>query len=170
MLCLQGKPPYVKANRKDRIYKIMTRREAREAVFGLVFETEFHNRENYCEIYELACEDRDIADDEYIRSTYFGICEHIEDIDKIIGKHSNGWRANRLAFVSRSIIRLAVYELLYVKEIPANVSINEAVELAKKYDDEKARAFINGVLNSVYKSLSSGKDGKAEENAVSENE
>ena len=148
----------------------MTRREAREAVFGLVFETEFHNGENYREIYELACEDRDIAQDKYIESTYFGICEHIEDIDKIIGEHSNGWRANRLAFVSRSIIRLAVYEMLYVKEIPKNVSINEAVELAKKYDDEKARAFINGVLNSVYKSLSNKKEEKAAEDAVSENE
>ena len=148
----------------------MTRREAREAVFGLVFETEFHNGENYREIYELACEDRDIAHDKYIESTYFGICEHIEDIDKIIGEHSNGWRANRLAFVSRSIIRLAVYEMLYVKEIPENVSINEAVELAKKYDDEKARAFINGVLNSVYKSLSNKKEEKAAEDAVSENE
>ena len=111
-----------------------------------------------------------IAQDKYIESTYFGICEHIEEIDKIIGEHSNGWRANRLAFVSRSIIRLAVYEMLYVEEIPENVSINEAVELAKKYDDEKARAFINGVLNSVYKSLSNKKEEKAAEDAVSENE
>ena len=60
--------------------------------------------------------------------------------------------------------------MLYVKEIPENVSINEAVELAKKYDDEKARAFINGVLNSVYKSLSNKKEEKAAEDAVSENE
>ena len=135
----------------------MTRREARETVFCLLYEKEFHKDETAEQIYDLACENRDISNDKYVRNTYFGICEHREEIDKIIGQHSNGWRADRLSFISRSIIRLAVYEMLYSEDIPANVSINEAVELAKKYDEEKARAFINGVLNSVFKSMTAAK-------------
>ena len=131
----------------------MTRREAREELFNLLFETEFRTDESEKEIFATSKENREVADDEYISRAYFAIIEKKEEIDNTIGEHAHGWKTQRLGRVSRAILRLAVYELLYEKDIPASVTINEAVELSKKYDDEKARAFINGVLNSVKNSI-----------------
>ena len=92
--------------------------------------------------------------DPYIEKAYFAVCEHREDIDRMIGAHAKGWKTSRLSKLSRSVLRLAVYEMMYESEtIPYTVSINEAVELTKKYDEDKARAFINGVLNSVKNEL-----------------
>lgn len=127
----------------------LNRREAREAVFELLFETEFRKDEDADTIFVTSTENREIEDDPYIRGTYFGVCEHKEEIDSLINRHSNGWKTTRISRVSRSILRLCVYEMLYCKDIPRNASINEAVELCKKYDEEKARPFLNGVLNAV---------------------
>ncbi len=131
----------------------MTRREARDTLLGLLFETEFRGDETSEEIYYTSAENREIAEDEYVKSAYFAICEKRGEIDAVIGENSNGWKPSRLTNISRSILRLGVYELLYEDDIPYSVTINEAVELAKKYDEEKARPFINGVLNSVKNSL-----------------
>ena len=137
----------------------INRREAREAVFELLFETEFKRDEDIVQIYALSCENREIAEDAYIHDTYFGVCEHREEIDELINRHAKGWKTNRISRVSRSVLRLCTYELLYCKDIPANVSINEAVELSKKYDQEQARAFVNGVLNSVKNEIGERNDG-----------
>ena len=137
----------------------MTRREAREAVFGLLFETEFRTGETKEEIYESSAENREIEDDIYVKDTYFAVCEKSEEIDSVIGENAKGWKPERLGNVSRSILRLGVYELMFVPSIPYNVTINEAVELAKKYDDEKARPFINGVLNAVKNMLEAKTEG-----------
>lgn len=133
----------------------MTRKEAREVAFGLIFETEFRSEETPENIYETSIENREIEANDYIKSAFFTVCEKREEIDAIIGEHAKGWKTQRLTNVSRSILRLAVYEMLYDDSIPYSVSINEAVELAKKFDDEKARPFINGVLNSVKSALES---------------
>lgn len=132
---------------------VMTRREAREEVFALLFEREFRADEEAKEIFESSVENREIQSDDYIRKAFFGVCEHEAEIDKIIGENSVGWKTDRLTNVSRSIMRLCVYEMMFEDSIPVNVSLNEAVELAKKFDEEKARPFINGVLNSVKNSL-----------------
>lgn len=137
----------------------INRREAREAVFELLFETEFKRDEDIVQIYALSCENREIAEDAYIHDTYFGVCEHREEIDELINRHAKGWKTNRISRVSRSVLRLCTYELLYCKDIPASVSINEAVELSKKYDQEQARAFVNGVLNSVKNEIGERNDG-----------
>ena len=125
------------------------RREARELVIALLFETEFKDGDNVSEIYELSAENREIPDDGYIKRAYFGVCENKEKIDELIGKNSRGWKTNRLSKLSRSVMRLAVYEMLFEEKIPNSVAINEAIELSKKYDDDKAYSFINGVLNAV---------------------
>ncbi|MBE6531751.1 MAG: transcription antitermination factor NusB [Ruminococcaceae bacterium] len=127
----------------------MTRKEAREILLGLLFESEFRADESAEDIYYTSAENREIDDDDYIKRAYFAIFEHKVQIDTVIGEHAKGWKTHRLTNISRSILRLAVYEMLYEEGIPHKVSINEAVELTKKYDDEKARSFINGVLNSV---------------------
>ena len=130
----------------------LSRREAREILVGLLFETEFRADEDVNAIYALAAEAREFPEDSYIREGYFGICDNIEKIDEMIGSHSKGWKPERMSKLSRSILRLCVYEMTFL-DIPHSISINEAVELCKKFDDDKARPFVNGILNSVKNTL-----------------
>ena len=127
----------------------MTRRQAREAVFELLFETEFDGDRTPEQVLVLAKEDRDLGEDGYVEATYLGAMAHRPVLDVLLSKFSHSWKTDRMSRVSRAILRLATYEMLYCKDIPANVSLNEAVELTKKFDDPKARAFVNGVLNSI---------------------
>ena len=131
----------------------LTRKEAREILVGLLFETEFRGDEDVNGIYALAVEDRELPNDDYIRNGYFGIYDNVDKIDEMIGKHSNGWKPERMSRLSRSVLRLCVYEMMFVEDIPYSVSINEAVELSKTFDDDKARPFVNGILNSVKNEL-----------------
>lgn len=140
---------------------VLKRREAREELLGLLFETEFRSDEDYKAIFATSQEEREIPLDDYIKRAYWSICENREEIDRVIGVHSHGWKTHRLSRLSRSILRLCVNEMLYEEDIPYSVSINEAVELTKKFDDEKARPFINGILNSVKSEL---EEKKTEEN------
>ncbi len=135
----------------------ITRKEAREQVICLLFEAEFRPDEDANSVFALALEDRDIPSDEYISRAYFGVCDNLEKIDALIGKHAKGWKTERMAKLSRSVLRLCVYEMLF-EDIPYSVSINEAVELCKKFDDEKARPFVNGILNSVKNELEMAKN------------
>ncbi len=125
----------------------MTRKEARLEAFRLLFETEFHGEIAPEEIYALSCAEREIADNDYIKAVYFGVCEKREELDEIITKHSNGWKAGRITPISRSVMRLCVYEMKYMPDIPKPVSINEAIEIVKTFDDLKMKSFVNGVLN-----------------------
>ena len=130
------------------------RRAAREAVLALLFETEYHEDEAPEVIYLRAAEARGIdTTDRYIRKEYYGIMEHLATIDGLLAHHAKGWRTDRLSRVSRAVLRLGTYEVVYADKIPAPIAINEAVELAKKFDDPKARAFINGVLNAIKNEL-----------------
>ena len=133
------------------------RRAAREAVLTLLFETEYHEDDTPEAILTRAAEARDVdAKDRIIRKEYFAIMEKLPVIDALLGRHAKGWRTDRLSRVSRAILRLGTYEVVFAEKIPAPIAINEAVELAKKYDDPKARAFINGVLNAIKKELEEG--------------
>ena len=127
----------------------ITRKEAREEAFRLLFETEFHAEVDPQSIYDLSVENREICEDDYIKTVYFGVREQLETIDAMILRHSKGWKTERITPVSRSVLRLCIYELLFMENIPANVSINEAIELVKRFDDEKIRAFVNGVLHAA---------------------
>ena len=130
------------------------RRAAREAVLTLLFETEYHEEDTPEAIFARAAEARDIdPKDRIIRKEYYAIMEKLSVIDALLGRHAKGWRTDRLSRVSRAILRLGAYEVVFAEKIPAPVAINEAVELAKKFDDPKARAFINGVLNAIKKEL-----------------
>lgn len=127
----------------------LKRKEAREIVVGLLFETEFRADESSKEVFATSTENREIPKDEYVERVYFGVYENKEMIDQLIGECSKGWKTHRLTRLLRSIMRLATYEMLFENDIPHSVSINEAIELTKKFDDPKARAFVNGVLNAV---------------------
>ncbi len=133
----------------------MTRKEQREATFELLFEREFRLEESPEEIFALSTENRDIdaIKEAYIKDTFFGVIEHQDEIDQLITEASNGWKVSRLSNATRSAIRLCVYEMKYCEDIPNTVSINEALELVKKFDDPKSRAFTNGVLNNIKNTL-----------------
>ena len=131
----------------------LNRRAARTAVFELLFETEFKLDEAKEAIFELSTDNREVEEDEYIRTTYFGVCEHVAELDELIGRHARGWKTNRITKVSRSILRLSIFEMLYLEDVPSSVSINEAVELCKTFDEESARPFVNGILHSVKEEL-----------------
>ena len=137
----------------------ITRQEARELLFALLFETEFHEEKAPSEIYDLSVENREIPSDKYIKETFFGILAKLDAVDAIIGKYSKGWKADRLSKVSRSVLRIAVYEMLFVEDIPMNVSISQAVELSVKYGEDRAKQFVNGVLSGLFKDVqASGSD------------
>lgn len=135
----------------------MTRKEAREEAFRLLFETEFQSDGEPSEIYAISGENREFADNTYVKTVYFGVQEHLSEIDEMIVRHSNGWKPSRISPVSRCAIRLCIYEMLYMEKIPVAVSLNEAVELVKKYDDPKMRAFVNGLLNSAKNEIEAAK-------------
>jgi N utilization substance protein B len=128
----------------------MTRREAREEALILVFEKQF-NSDSIEDIIETAKEVRDIEPDEYILEVFKGVYDNLEFIDGVISKYSQGWSINRITKISLAVLRLAIYEMKFVDAIPVSVSINEAVELAKKYSTKEDSAYINGILSSVSK-------------------
>ena len=88
-----------------------------------------------------------------------GASEALESIDAIITKYATNWQLKRMAVIDRNVLRLGVYELLHAEDIPPKVSINEAVELAKKYGDSESSKFVNGILDKIHKTeLSSEKE------------
>ena len=127
----------------------MIRKAARENAFILIFESVCKVDETAEEIYTKATELRGLETDDYVKLVFFGSYENAAVIDDAADKYLVGWKKERVSSVSRAILRLAIYELMFVDDIPGRVSINEAIELSKKYDDDKAYSFINGVLNSV---------------------
>jgi N utilization substance protein B len=87
-----------------------------------------------------------------------GVRDHLEEIDALTGEYSSHWDLERMAAVDRNILRLAVYELIYRDDIPPKVTINEFVEIAKKFSTEDSGAFVNGVLDRIFKEKSSAKE------------
>ena len=127
----------------------MNRKTARECAFVLLFESECRKDETPLEIYEYAIELGEFECDEYVKRVFFGVHERRKEIDELIEESLIGWKKSRISPVSSAILALATYEMLAIDDIPAKVSINEAIEISKKYDDEKTYLFVNGVLNKV---------------------
>ena len=130
----------------------MTRKQAREEAFILVFEMEF-NDNGIEDILESAAEARDLVPDEYINTVFKGVYEHLEELDSLISESSVGWNIKRISKTALCIMRLAIFEMKYISDIPVSVSINEAVELCKKYATENDASFVNGILSTVAKAL-----------------
>ena len=127
----------------------MTRHQLREQVFLLLFRADFYDAEGLKEQEALFTEKLTKASEQdlvEIRAKYHGILENIPEIDDLINERTTGWKTSRMGKAELTILRLAVYEILYDEEIPTSVAINEAVELAKEYGTEEAASFVNGVL------------------------
>ena len=126
----------------------MTRKEAREEAFILIFEKEFNN-DSLDDILQCAVEVRDIEPDDYIKTVFFGVYENTAEIDAVIAEKAVGWSLQRISKTALAVLRLALYEIRFMEDIPESVSINEAVELCKKYATKEDASFVNGILASV---------------------
>ncbi len=130
----------------------MRRREARRLVLQRLYQREFLDIPHYIE----SADEVDLGGQEsYVTFVLSGINEHQRDIDTIISAKAEGWKMERLALIDRNILRLGIFEILYCDEIPVEVTIDEAVELAKEYGTDHAPAFINGILDRLWKENSS---------------
>ena len=129
----------------------MKRSEAREQAFQLVFEMGITGDSVDATI-DAAGMSRDLILDDFAEKLAKGVEQNREKIDEQISRYIRGWKFSRLSRVAVAALRLAVYEILYEDNIPDSVSINEAVELAKKYGSVEDAPFVNGVLSSVVKS------------------
>lgn len=131
----------------------MNRSEARDMAFKFLYQVEVQ-KENNENVIDLFFENNEIEDKEakkYISNVASGVKENLENITKIIEKNlKKEWKIERISKVTLAILKLAIYEIIYAK-IPFKVVINEAVELAKKYGEDTAPVFINGILASVVK-------------------
>ena len=151
----------------------MTRHEAREALLCMLFDYSFNAEEKPDELLELYLENyydkkekcvcEELRQNNYFTQTYFGVIANIPEIDAYIDKCAEKWSTKRISRVSLSILRIAIYEILYVNDVPENVAINEAVELAKRFDNDDSYAFVNGVLGGVTKMIAEGKKPEADE-------
>ena len=128
----------------------MNRYKQREQAFILIFESHFadNSADEIKEGYEENIEE--LGD--YSEELFSGVCEKNDELEEIISQYSTGWKISRISKVNLSILKLAVYEIKYVDEVPDSVAINEAVELAKKYSSKEDSAFINGVLGAFSRS------------------
>ena len=124
----------------------MTRKEERELAFTIIFEKIFNNDLSVIDIINNAVEARLIENNPFAFSVSTICYDNIENIDSIISSNAKGWKIERLPKVSLAILRLALAEIIYIDSIPIKVSINEAVNLAKKFANPEDASFINGLL------------------------
>jgi N utilization substance protein B len=131
---------------------MMKRRTAREKALQALFQMDMNEASPEDAI--LNALDGQESDD-YLEKLVNGTATHLAEIDAMISRHLENWTLDRLAKVELNILRLAAYELMYAEDVPANVAINEALEIAKRFADEKSAKFINGVLNQMKDSIES---------------
>ena len=148
----------------------MTRGNARELAVHLIYGRIFTGEEPETvvsvrldkEYYEKLKDENDVYSDRpsraqlrYIDSVVAGVANREEELNDVIRRYSIGWDISRISRLARCILHLAIFEILYVEDVPTGVAVSEAVRLAKKYDGDDTGAFVNGILGSFARSLSS---------------
>lgn len=128
----------------------MNRYKQREQAFLLIFQSLFAGNEPDEVIAAFKENEEEIGD--YSKELLYGVYEKKDELDKVISEFSTGWKLARISKVNLSILRLAVYEINFVEDVPDSVAVNEAVELAKKYSSKEDGAFINGILGAYLRS------------------
>ena len=129
----------------------MSRKQSREFAMQLIYQMGLREDDDRGELIALAFEEsertytkKDIA---YINDVVNGVFENLPELDAVVENNAKGWKLSRLAKIDLSILRLSIYEIKYRSDIPYNISINEAVELAKRYGTEDSGSFVNGILS-----------------------
>lgn len=128
----------------DRPGGVGSRREARERALELLYEAESKDSDGIAVLGE-----QPIEVEEYAADLVRGVAEHAADLDALIARHSRHWAIERMPVVDRTLLRMATYELLHRADVPRNVVIDEAVDLAKRYSTDDSGRFVNGVLAAV---------------------
>lgn len=128
------------------------RRQSREAALQLLFQVEFSNQPPL-EVAKLFWEENPVSEEVRLfgDDLFLGTMRNLKEIDFLIESSSTNWKLSRMASVDRNILRMSAYELIYLEDIPSSVTINEAVEIAKKYGTEESPGFINGILDKIAK-------------------
>ena len=127
----------------------MNRSEARIIIMTILYQIELYKNNKLEYTKEDVIKENLEVDNEFVKSCVNGVLNHEKEIIDTANKYLNDWTLNRLGLTDQAIIKLGIYELLYT-DTPAVVAINETVELAKKYSDEKVKNMINGVLDKIY--------------------
>lgn len=127
----------------------MKRHEAREKAFQTLFQIDINEVEPAAAINNIL---EDEKNDAFLTYLVEGVIKNKRRIDQTISAHLENWTLSRLASVERTVLRIATYEIQFSEDIPKNVSINEAIELANKYGEEKSGKFVNGVLSKIISS------------------
>ena len=132
----------------------MNRKKSREIAMKLLFQTSMNQEEvqetidGFLDNHEDKHEDIDI---DYVKRVLVGVKENLSEIDKCIEQYLINWKMNRISKINLAILRICTYEVMFEVDIPGKVSVNEAIELAKKYSEETSFAFVNGVLDKIIK-------------------
>ncbi|WP_326716887.1 transcription antitermination factor NusB [Vagococcus jeotgali] len=153
----------IQKTRKSKVE--LTRHQLREVAFQAMFSMMYQDDVSMTDAmrYTLLLADNSLTEEEeiviplYVDAVVAGVSEKQEELDGVIEKHLRGWKINRIAKADLIILRLAIFEMLYLQDVPNKVSLNEALELAKTYTDEESKRFINGVLSSVMAEIDSNK-------------
>ena len=143
----------------------MTRANARELAVHLIYGREFTGEEPEQvvsvrldkEYYEVYSDRPSRAQLKYIDNVVSGVANRVEDLNGEIQKLSIGWDIKRISRLARCVMQLAIYEILYVEDVPAGVAVSEAVRLAKKYDGDDTGSFVNGILGTFVRNLENNK-------------
>ncbi len=150
----------------------MTRGNARELAVHLIYGREFTGEEPEQvvtirldkEYYSMLKDENEVysvrpsrAQLRYIDTVVSGVANRVEELNAVIRKYSIGWDISRISRLNRCVLQLAIYEILYVEDVPTGVAISEAVRLAKKYDSDDTGSFVNGILGSFARSLTETK-------------
>ena len=134
----------------------MKRQRSSEIAMELLFSMEI-SKNSYEETIECFVEDYEMdlktIDLEYIKEVMKSVVDHKEEIDEVIKNSLINWTIDRVSKVNLTIVRLAIAEMLYINDVPEVVAINEAIELTKKYSDDKSVSFVNGALDKAFKNI-----------------
>ncbi|MEG1500512.1 MAG: transcription antitermination factor NusB [Clostridiales bacterium] len=128
----------------------MSRRKARESALQMFFQMDVGKNEWKEALRTLEQANLPQVNGDFAVRMVQGALDNLQEIDLLINNYAKDWLVDRLAYVDRSILRLAVYEMKYMKETPASIIINEAIELAKIFSTEESGSFINGILDTIY--------------------
>jgi len=129
------------------------RTKARECALKILYAVDITGEDNK-KCIENFWQNHEPVEDEirsFADSLVTGVCVNMEFVDKLISTHATNWQLKRMAVIDRNILRFATYELLFMEDVPPKVSINEAIDIAKKYGDKDSGKFVNGILDKINK-------------------
>ena len=129
------------------------RKKSRDSVYKLIYEFLFSGVENTKTLAIMTSGDLPMSEYDYITTVYKGVISKIDELKDIVAEYARGFDVDRVYKLDLAALLLAIYEMKYMPDIPLGTSIAEAVELVKIYSTEKSYSFVNGILSSVYKSL-----------------